>query len=175
MVSAFLTDMQLGTWKLGAGLDPKSVLTDNEKRIATMLRTLPMDTLSAVFLSKNVFSWKDLASYDSHARTQAFARLRNDFQVMQRLGLGQCVDLQSETCAFEKRPYHELSTEARRTLVRCCSFLNAPNYGSRVPVDTAPGPVPVYRAPKNLPLIPAVKTDSWNLSLRQHSDIHQRR
>ena len=41
------------------------------------------------------------------------------------------------------------------------------NYGSRVLVDTAPGPVFVYRALKSLPLIPAVKTDSWNLSLRQ--------
>ena len=38
---------------------------------------------------------------------------------------------------------------------------DAPNYGSRVPVDTAPGPVPVYRALKSLPLIPAVKTDSY--------------
>ena len=28
---------------------------------------------------------------------------------------------------------------------------------------------------KSLPLIPAVKTDSWNLSLRQHSDVHHRR
>ena len=28
----------------------------------------------------------------------------------------------------------------------------APNYGSRVPVDTTPGPVPVYRALKNPPL-----------------------
>ena len=42
-------------------------------------------------------------------------------------------------------------------------------------MDTAPGPVPVYRAQKNLPLIPAVKTDSWNLSLRQHSDVHHHR
>ena len=29
--------------------------------------------------------------------------------------------------------------------------LNAPNYGGRVPVDTVPGPVPVYRALKNPP------------------------
>ena len=35
-----------------------------------------------------------------------------------------------------------------------------------------PGPVPVYRALKNLPFIQAVKTDSWNLSLRHHSDVH---
>ena len=35
-----------------------------------------------------------------------------------------------------------------------------------------PGPAPVCRALKNLPLIPAVKTDSWNLSLRHHSDVH---
>ena len=56
-----------------------------------------------------------------------------------------------------------------------CYNSPAPDYGSRVPVDTAPGPVPVYRELKILPLIPAVKTDSWNLSLRQHSDVHQRR
>ena len=37
-------------------------------------------------------------------------------------------------------------------------------------MDTAPSPVPVYRAQKSQPLIPAVKTNSWNLSLRQHSD-----
>ena len=37
-------------------------------------------------------------------------------------------------------------------------------------MDTAPGPVPVYRALKRQPLVPAVKTNSWNLSLRQHSD-----
>ena len=56
-----------------------------------------------------------------------------------------------------------------------CHNSPAPLYGSRVPVDTAPGPVPVYRALKNLPLIPAVKTDSWNFSLRQHSDVHHHR
>ena len=28
------------------------------------------------------------------------------------------------------------------------------------------------QGPKSLPLIPAVKTNSWNLSLRQHSDVH---
>ena len=49
---------------------------------------------------------------------------------------------------------------------------DAPNYGGRVPVDTTPGPAPVCRALKNRPHIPAVKTDSWNLSLRLHSDIH---
>ena len=42
-------------------------------------------------------------------------------------------------------------------------------------MDTAPSPVPVYRALKILPLIPAVKTDSWNLSLRQHSSAPRHR
>ena len=55
-----------------------------------------------------------------------------------------------------------------------CHNSPAPNYGSCVPVDTAPGPVLVYRAPKSLPLIPAVKTSSWNLSLRIHSDVTPR-
>ena len=49
---------------------------------------------------------------------------------------------------------------------------DAPNCGGRVPVDTTPGPAPVCRDLKNLPLIPAVKTDSWNLSLRHHSEVH---
>ena len=44
----------------------------------------------------------------------------------------------------------------------------APNYGSRVLVDTALGPVPVYRAPKSLPHGP----DSWISSLHEHSDVH---
>ena len=39
-------------------------------------------------------------------------------------------------------------------------------------MDTTPGPAPVCRALKNLPHIPAVKTDSWNLSLRHHIDVH---
>ena len=29
---------------------------------------------------------------------------------------------------------------------------DAPNYGGRVPMDTTPGPVPVYKALKNLHL-----------------------
>ena len=46
-------------------------------------------------------------------------------------------------------------------VVRTCSLIcvsvhtyqqYAPNYGSRVPVDTAPGPVPVHRALKNHPI-----------------------
>ena len=43
-------------------------------------------------------------------------------------------------------------------LMRCVSpypITNAPIYGGRVPVDTTPGPVPMHRAPKSLPLIPA--------------------
>ena len=38
----------------------------------------------------------------------------------------------------------------------------APDYGGRVPVDTTPGPVPLHRAPKNLPLISAnTARDAW--------------
>ena len=33
----------------------------------------------------------------------------------------------------------------------CDAARDAPNYGGRVPVDTAPGPVPVYRAFKKNP------------------------
>ena len=47
--------------------------------------------------------------------------------------------------------------------------------GGRVPVDTTPGPVPVCRALKNPPVIPAVEADSWNWSLRHHSDVHPSR
>ena len=66
------------------------------------------------------------------------------------------------TCVYDKH-------------VSPCKPTDASNYGSRVPVDTAPGPVPVYRALKNLPFIPAVEADSWNWSLRHHSDVHPRR
>ena len=52
------------------------------------------------------------------------------------------------------------------------SAQDAPNYGGRVPVDTTPGPAPVCRAQKNLPIITAVEADSWNRSLRGHSDVH---
>ena len=55
------------------------------------------------------------------------------------------------------------------------AIVDAPNYGSRVPVDTTPGPAPVCRALKNLPIIPAVEADSWNWSLQQHSDVHPSR
>ena len=42
------------------------------------------------------------------------------------------------------------------------SFLKAPNYGGRVPVDTTPGPVPMHRAPKSQPLISAsTARDAW--------------
>ena len=34
------------------------------------------------------------------------------------------------------------------THVSSYAIVDAPNYGGRVPVDTAPGPVPVYRALK---------------------------
>ena len=39
----------------------------------------------------------------------------------------------------------------------------APNDGSRVPVDTAPGPVPLYRAQKNPRLSPssAQRVQPW--------------
>ena len=43
-------------------------------------------------------------------------------------------------------------------LMRCVwpyPITNAPNYGSGVPVDTTPRPVPMHRAPKSLPLISA--------------------
>ena len=62
---------------------------------------------------------------------------------------------------------HEGVCPAKRTV--------APNYGGRVPVDTTPGPAPVCRALKNLPIIPAVEADSWNRSLRHHNDVHNRR
>ena len=39
---------------------------------------------------------------------------------------------------------------------------DAPNYGGRVPVDTTACPVPMHRAPKSLPHIPAGKVSSWN-------------
>ena len=80
---------------------------------------------------------------------------------------GPCVVVVVRTCVYDKHVYPCNDGVYTPT--------NAPNYGGRVPVDTAPGPVPVYRALKNLPVVPAVKTDSWNLSLRQHSDVHQRR
>ena len=66
-----------------------------------------------------------------------------------------------------------------RTWSLICVFVHsyqqhATNYGSRVPVDTAPGPVPVYRALKRLPVMPAVRTDSWISSLQEHSEVHHR-
>ena len=42
------------------------------------------------------------------------------------------------TCVYDKH-------------VSPCKPTDASNYGSRVPVDTAPGPVPVYRALKMYP------------------------
>ena len=41
--------------------------------------------------------------------------------------------------------------DLRRRRVCPGSFLRAANYGSRVPVDTTPGPAPVCRAPKTHP------------------------
>ena len=69
---------------------------------------------------------------------------------------------------WSRRDVYEMS-------LTICHNSPAPNYWTRAPVDTAPRPVPVYRALKSLTLIPAVKTDSWNLSLRQHSDVPHRR
>ena len=71
-------------------------------------------------------------------------------------------------CVWSRREVYDMS-------LTICHNSPAPNYGSHVPVDTAPGPASVCRALKIRHLIPAVKTDSWNLSLRQHSDVHQRR
>ena len=46
---------------------------------------------------------------------------------------------------------------------------NAPNYGGRVPVDTTPGPVPVYRASKN-PHSPCQSTATAKPSQFLHSE-----
>ena len=61
-----------------------------------------------------------------------------------------------------------------RTWSLICVFVHtyqqlAPNYGSRVPVDTAPGPVPCTGSQKDYP------SYSWISSLHEHSDVHHRR
>ena len=51
--------------------------------------------------------------------------------------------------------------------------MHAPNSGSRVPVDTAPGPVPVYRAPKSLPHIqPAQELHLRRLLLHTNGHVN---
>ena len=54
------------------------------------------------------------------------------------------------------------------------AIVDAPNYGGRVPVDTTPGPVPVYRALKSQPLSSELHVTNFSAgaTVGAHSSLH---